>query len=89
MRYSLTAPAWRRGALGLDQECTHFEMMQAEFAPLRAVDGSLIPWPPHINVTLSPQHAGWTFKAFALYSTTFREVCLDPLQAHATSIKAL
>ena len=51
---------------------------QAEFAPLRVVDGSLIPWPPHINVTLSPQHAGWTFKAFALYSTSFKEVQLPP-----------
>ena len=62
--------------------CTYWHNLsravQAEFAPLRAVDGSLIPWPPHINVTLSPQHAGWTFKAFALYSTTFQEVRLPP-----------
>ena len=50
--------------------------MQAEFEPLECVDGSLVPWPPHTNVTLSPEHPGWTFKAFALHSTTFQEVRL-------------
>ena len=53
---------------------------QAEFAPLECVDGSKLPWPPHTNVTLSPEHPGWTFKAFALHSTSFREVghCMAP-----------
>ena len=40
---------------------------------VRCVDGSKIPYPQHHRRLVPFEHAGWTFKAFALYSTTFRE----------------
>ena len=51
-------------------------MLQEQLDGVTFVDGTQTPFPEHHRRIIPYEHAGFAFKAFALYSTSFQQVNL-------------
>ncbi|KAK9796997.1 hypothetical protein WJX73_000293 [Symbiochloris irregularis] len=69
---TLPVQLWFNGEGEMDNSTQAF--FEDRFANLTCIDGSTFTVPSHHRAMTPIDHAGWTFKAFALYSTSFRHV---------------